>query len=350
MTNQSPIIRSMSFAAVAYLALPIAAMADEKVQFKAKFPEGRQRYVEVSRETDQVVRGGPMAGGEMKLTVTTIDGVIEKVITSSKKRVELALTAERKAMRLTHPALGRHAYDTDLSGNDASRQLRGILAPALGMTLTLKMDRAYRNASVTGMEAIAEKIAAGVSPGNVFFASIKDELDDANAAADWGERRFWMLPTEKLGVGAIWTRLREESMPSRGGLKYEAKCKFDRLDQQDGRQVAIISYTGTVTADPKAPPKPGSTGLTTSVVEGTFTGTATFDIQRGEITKREETSKTKMEAAFQGGPQKMPAMDVDLTIKTTTKIKSLQDREVEKKLADEKKEEKGKEHEKKTAR
>ncbi len=336
MANRPVLIRVLPVVAVACLTLPIAAMAGEKVKLQAEFPEGRQRYVEVSRETKQTVRGGPM-GGESKLTVTTLDGVIEKVVSASKKRVELDLTADRKAMQLEHPALGRHAYDSDLSSDDASPQLREILAPVIGMTLSLTMDRAYRSSSAKGTEAIAKKMADGASPGNVFFMSSKDELDDANAAADWGVRRFWMLPNKKLAVGATWTRRREESIPSRGGLRYEAKCKFDRLEQQDGRKVAIITYTGTVTADASDPPKPGTTGLTTTHVEGTFTGTATFDVQRGEITKREETSTSKLEAVFQRGPQKMPAMNIDLTIKTTTKIKSVHDREVEKKLAEEKK-------------
>lgn len=331
MTNRTAIIRSLSFAAIACMVLPVAAAAaGEKVKLKARFPKGRQRYVEVSRETDQAVRGPATGGREIKLNVVTLEGVIEKVLTASKKRVELELTVDRKAMHLRHPALGKHGYDSDVPTEGASAQFREILEPTVGMSLTLKMDRASRKSTITGMEAIAGKIEAGVSPGNKFYPSMKDELDDANAAADWGASRFWLLPDKKLEVGATWTPKRKEHVPSRGGATYEANCKLERLEQRDGRQVAIITYSGTVKPNPDEPALPGGTGLTVSLVEGTFEGTATFDVKRGEIIHRIETAKTKLNAAFKVGTKTMPGMDIDMTIKATTTIQSMQDRAAEK--------------------
>ncbi len=331
MTYRSTISRSLLFTAAACLALQATASADETVKLKPKFPEGRQRYVEVSQEIEQVVRGGPAPGGGMKISFKTIDGVIEEVVSSSKKRVKLKLTFDRKAMSLKHPTMGPHAYDSDRSDDDSSSHLEEILAPMIGVSLRLRMDRSDCTSTVKGMKPAFKKITAGVSKLNAFFPSMKDELDDANAAADWGATRFWLLPNKTVGVGDTWTRTREESVPSRGGRTYEVQCKLDRLEQLDGRAVAIITYTGTVTPDSEKPAEPGSSGLVVSLMEGTFQGTATFDVKRREIVRRVVAAKMKIKAAFKAGGPNMPGMDIEVTTKTTTTVKSIEAREAEKK-------------------
>lgn len=321
--NKSPMNKIFGLVvamAVAVLILPLTAFAGEKVSLKIKYQSGRSHYVEVNEKMNHVIENPMMPNGKMEQEVRRTSGVIEKVKTSSKDGAEVQLTYDRVASSFDAPMMGKIEYDSDMPNKDS--MLKNVFQPMVGMSMLMQLDNENNVKSFSGMEAIVKKMEESAG-GNPIFNQMKSELNDESAGLTWGASRLAFLPNRKVEAGDTWKNRLEEQVPQMGVMVIDYDCKLDRITNDDGRKSAIIVYKGTISQDPEVKPSAPPPGFGELKIEkGTFNGTATFDVQRGQIIKDVRKSHVIL---------KTPQMKINANTDATTTIKSLAEREKEKK-------------------
>ncbi len=317
---------SILIAVVIVLCSRLSTYADEAVDLRPKFPQGRTRYVEVLEKTEQVIHSAQMPGGKMKMKIDSTKGLIERVESATPDGVKLVLTYDRAGGLWDVPMMGGTLqYDTDLPSTDENPYLRQILKPMIGMPLTVELDKDRKVRSLTGMvdivKAIQKKAAA-----NPLFMSMRAGLSDDTAKLTWGDGRYMVLPGKKVKAGDTWTGRVEQEYPQIGTMVVAIDCKLESIQAKNGKKTAVISYSGTIqelnsiNEDAKAPD--GDADDPKNVVEpedaksdtnkGTLRGTATFDLQRGEIVEQIEDSEMRFNVQ-----SPMGAVDVEMKKKVT---------------------------------
>lgn len=330
---------SILIAVVIILCSRLSIYADEAVDLRPKFPQGRTRYVEVVEKTEQVIHSAQMPGGKMKMKIDSTKGMIERVESATSDGVKLVLTYDRAGGLWDVPMMGGTLeYDTDLPSKDENPYLRQILKPMLGMPLMIELDKDRKVRSLTGMveivKAIQKKAAA-----NPIFMSMREGLSDATAKLTWGDARYMVLTGKKVKAGDTWTGRVEQEYPQIGTMVVAIDCKLESIQTKEGKKTAVISYSGTILEkksnnenteapdedangdDPKKVDDPKA-----DTNKGTLRGTASFDLQHGEIVEQIMDSAVRFNVETPMG-----AMDVEMNKKMTMSTMPVAKRESVKK-------------------
>jgi len=215
------------------------------------------------------------------------------------------------------PMMGAFEYDTDDPGyEDAAPLLQPILDPLVGESMTLKVDKDGTCTSLTGMDEIRDKVSKNAI-ANVFWMQMKERFNNTMALSDWGTARFQAYPNKEVSEGDTWTGRLSEDIPQVGTMVTEYEYKLDGFGSEDGRKVAHISYTGKVSRSAKE----GEDAATAPKVNGTVSGKATFDFERGLVVGEVGESSTSISMAAPGSTGgEGQTFDIQFTIKSTTNM------------------------------
>lgn len=327
MQNHNILGRWGSSALLAVFIAPSGVLGAETVELRAKFPPGRAWYVELGSKSTQAISGPMFPGGKMESKTNQTMGVIEKVESSSKDGAKIVMTFDRYGMSISSLTMGNMSYDSDRPSEDESSYLEQMFSPFIGMPMTMVLDGQNKITSFTGMTAILEKVEEKAQ-GNPLFPQMRAGLNDDVATQTWARSRFSLLPDRKVKVGETWTVRREEKQPPLGTTLNEAECKLDRIGELNGRRAAFVSYKGTITPENKVK-KGESDGAEGQggIEEGSFSGTFAFDLQHGQIIEQNQETHMKAKISPGGGEP----LSIDVNSKSTTLVKSLAEREKEKK-------------------
>lgn len=325
----------------AAIGLPAAAPGEETADLRLRFTPGRVRYVERVEQSDQKISSPQMPGGAVEMEIENATGMFEKAESVEKTGVKLSLTYDRTRSRWAMSMTGGQTlrYDSDQPGEEDTPYLRQIFAPMLGKSLSVELDASGRVRSLTGMAAIVKAIEKEAA-GNPIFMQMRETMTDENAALSWGAIRYIILPNRRVKVGETWTAQLDQVMPRIGEMVLSFECKLDSVGKVNGRRAALISYSGTIKEvekkdeDEKTAEQEGeSEGDEDAPAEekpkpagGTFRGTVTFDLERGEIVERVEDAEMTFTLE-----SPMGSMGVEMKRKTTTRARTVAEREAERK-------------------
>lgn len=298
-----------------------AARASDSVLLTPKHTKGDSYYFDIDQHITQKVSSPQMPGGSMTFNVHRIYGLIQKVKDATKDVVKLELKFDRVSQKIEAGAMMNVFYDSDDPENEeTAEQLAAALSPMLGMPINFELDKDFHVIYVRGMGDIRTAVSSKAG-SNPFLRQLAQELNDERARFMYGESRYIFYPNKEVKVGDTWHKELSEVLPNIGKVDYQYDCKLDRISEQDGRKAAIVTFEGTAkkASSPAASTQPSGPGMT---LDGTFKGTATYDIEKGLFTKSDYESHSKIVATPDDTEKNAGATKIDLTVKSVMTVSS----------------------------
>ncbi|HKQ50486.1 MAG TPA: DUF6263 family protein [Phycisphaerae bacterium] len=302
------------------------AAADESVMLRPKFKQGDSIYIELDQQIARDQSGRGIPGGSMTIHTRRTYGFIQEVKAVSASKTYLNLTFDRVSQKFDAGPMADFYFDSDAPAHeDTDEQVAEAMSPMLGMTLQLEFDKDFHVTTASGMIPLREKVGKALGQNMLLRQILWQELDDARAKVMYGESRFALYPNKEVKVGDEWTRTFTDQHPQIGVALHTYHCKLDRISEEGGRKVAIITFEGTVANKPSAA---GASDETDPMkVDGQSTGTGTFDIDQGLIVKTSLEGKTKLRTLDEEGKESKSGMNIDMEIKTTWTVMPVAERE-----------------------
>lgn len=326
MLTRTAILRSGIVALAVGTAVP-AARAEKAVDLKAKFPPGRTYYLEIDSEVE-AKSTSPMGNFDMTLRIK--NGMLGEV-NSLGKGAKVSLTIDRAAFTFDS-TMGPSFYDSDIPDEEESEQWKQILAPQIGMMLNVELDAENKITSCTGMEAIVKKIDASAG-GNMFWSHDKPRYTDEIQEMRWQNQTLGIFPDKPVKQGDTWTAPYFEELAELKNFSFDCTYTLDRITEKKGRKFAEVSFKGKAPDDQKYEADGMMPIGNIKLKKAVLSGTATIDIDRGEVIRREDHA----EIAFGGtmGPsENAPKTSTTRKISRTYAVKTLAERRTEKKEND----------------
>lgn len=305
---------SLTAFAVASMGVAPRAAQAQSVLIKPKFSAGETAYVDQTREMKQKIENGPM-GGSMEIDSVQGYGLNRRVDSTSDGGAKLTFVFDRVVQEFNSPMM-EGAFDSDQpGGEDANPMLAGPFTALLGgkFQITLGPDGQIKECS--GMKEVLEKVQ-DASPGNPMVQQLENELSDERGKVSYGEAYFMLYPNKEVKVGETWKKTHRDTLPRVAKVVTHYEYTLDRLSEEAGRKVAVITYKTTMEKDPdaKSDDGPGFFGEN-PIIKGTGNGTATYDIERGlvvkQVSNRHVTIEGSPPAAGKAKPKKEKGGDED---------------------------------------
>jgi hypothetical protein len=274
--------------------LPACSAAAQSVMIKPKFSPGSTTYHVAQQEVVQKVSGGQFgeAGAEFKSSETY--GVLQKVEPAPEgKGHRIIMTFDRIAQAMQNMMMNL-SFDSDLNDPaDRSDPLAIIYGPALGMSITMDLDAENNITSFSGMDAIWEKVQKS-AVGNPMLQQMRTGFSDEGARVKWGDSRLALYPNKEVKAGDTWHSEVRSPSPA-GDFITERHMKLERIGKEDGREVAVVSYTTSTRRAPEAKNQPVMGGMMLDIVSSEGTGRATYDIAKGVFVRDQSDAKMVIE-------------------------------------------------------
>ncbi len=322
MIANSTIRRTASFFCASFLST--AVFAQESVDLSPKFESGRTAYAEEDAEI--VVKSkSPMGDFDMNLSVKS--GMLTNV-SANGDGAKVSLTFDHTAMTFDS-SMGPSFYDSDIPDEEQSAQWAQILEPQVGMTLGIEIDANNNVVNCTGMEALVKKIEERASE-NMFWAFEKPKFDAKRYSAQWQNKMLSIFPSKEVKVGETWTNRYVEELAELKDFGFDCTYKLEAVTKNGGETLAEISFKGEV---PKIDGEFEAEGMmpvsNIKVEKATFSGTATINVDQGQLIRREDHVEIAYSGTMGQGDEG-PKMSTSRVITRKFAVRSLEARHVEK--------------------
>jgi hypothetical protein len=288
MTQQ---MRTLVFGVVSSLtavAVAASSLRAQSVQIQPKYKSGEKTYLEQDVHVKQKMQGGPMGDG-MEIEIQKLYGLWHEVKSVNDGMAKIVLTFDRALQAVQSPMM-EAAFDTDDPDNeDASPFIKDALAAMVGNSFRMEVDREGQVKKFEGMKDILEKVMEA-APASPFTRQLQNELSDERGKVTWGELVYLMYPNKEVKAGDKWSKVHRDIIPQLGKVKTRYEYKLDRITEENGRKVAVVTYKSEMEKDDSGEPA-GELAGGKSEVKGSFTGTDTYDIERGLVTRHESSGK-----------------------------------------------------------
>lgn len=303
--------------------------AAQSVNLKPQFKPGTSCYVETDQDINQKLSGGQFGEG-MTVRVHQIMGMDQKVEGASDGAVKVLLTYARVMQSIESPQMPRPiAFDSDGGKESRNEMLADIFEPMLGKTLTMEVDKSGKIASFSGMEPILARLEESAA-GNILYEQMKHGLDDDTMRHAWGASRLLYFPNKEVKVGDTWKATVVQPSRLTGDLEQEYNCKLDKIAEEDGRRLAVVSYTAVTRLAKDARPA-ADADVNIQFTSGTGKGTVWLDVAAGELVRLEEDSESKLVMGGRPGTDPTaPKIDVSVKMRQKTTVLTPAQREKQK--------------------
>ncbi len=338
----------------------------ESVLIKRKYVPDRTSYIQSRTNILQDISGLPMP--PMKLQSDQLFGLWEKIKPTADGKTKVVLTFDRAARTATVPMMGDSEFDTDdPEHEEAAPQLGAVLKPIIGMALEMEVGKDGKIASFSGMDAIYKKVSQEAI-ASMHWEQMKEDFTNERGKETWGSGLLLIYPNKKVKKGDTWKATSSRARPPIGTVVTEYQYKLDRIGKEDGRKIAVISYTAKVSLQPdaeqatdaKADGKPKTTASSdepdkketkkegaekkeaakdkelNAEVTGTLSGTANYDIKLGRVIKRNVDGQVDIKVPLSKLMPNVPAGEepklavFKITLKSDLSVLSEEDRNTQK--------------------
>lgn len=297
----------------------------QTVSLKSKFEPGKTCYVERATDIMQAVTGVP-GQGDMKINIKQVFGVLQTVESAAPdKGAKLKLTFDRVAMKSDF-AMMDGEFDSDSRNDNEMIEFAEIYSPLIGMAVTLEIDANGKATAFSGGKALMDKIDQSAGQ-NMMADQAKRGLSDEQGKVNWGDSRLMLYANKDVKVGDTWKGGYTSRNPNLGELATSVDCRLESVGKEDGRDVAVVSYSGTVKQTEE--PKTGANGMLIKLESGKVSGKAVFDVKQSQFVKDASDTEMKLTAEGSMGDQKMQ-MSVELKQHDVTALLGQAEREKQK--------------------
>jgi len=257
-----------------------SARAADSILLKPKQDAAADSYVEIS--TDAVQKMAGPDGKEMQITSRSVYGLMQKE-TAKGETTEISATLDRLFGSMAFSESMKSVYDTDdPDSEEASPDHKAAFSPILNMPLKITLNAEGLATRVDGTEPIRAKLKTA-GDGNFVAKSLAEEdFNDRQVMSQIGESFRALYPNRDVKTGDTWTRTINDVYPHVGKVIVRYDCTLDRIEGTSAARTAKIRYKGTITKDADdTPAKDQRLGK----IDGSFTGTASFDAAQGRFTE-----------------------------------------------------------------
>lgn len=302
-----------------------SALAADSVMLRPKFKQGDSKYIELDQQIVRNQSGRGIPGGSITINTRRMYGFIQEVKATTPSKTYLNLTFDRVSQKFDAGPMADFYFDSDNPAHeDTDEQAADAMSPMLGMALQLELDKDFHVTTASGMILLRDQVGKAVGQNMLLRQILWQELDDARAKVMYGESRFALYPNKEVKVGDEWTRSFTDKHPQIGEARHTYNCKLDRISEEGGAKVAIITFEGSVAN--KASPAGAAAEADSMKIDGQSTGTATFDIEQGIIVKSIQEGKTKLRTLDENGKESKSGINIDMEIKTTWTVRPMAER------------------------
>jgi hypothetical protein len=196
--------------------------------------------------------------------------------------------------------------DIDSAGDSSSDPTGGMLSAMAGTTYTLVFDAAGKIKEVHGLEEMREKLMAATGQAaNPVVQQAFEQMASEDGIKNMMEQGFASWPQEPVSPGDSWDAGFDMTMPMIGTMVYDMSLTLDRVEERDGRSIAIIDSSGTIAITPDNSPDNPAAGMM-EISNATIAGTMEWDVAAGHLLRT--TQDTTMEMSIAAGGQQMTMM------------------------------------------
>lgn len=277
----------------------VAQVRAQSVRIEPKNKSGETTYIEQDMDVHQKMEGGPMPGA-MEIDIKRVYGLNRKVEPTPDGGAKITMTFDRTMQKFDSPMMNG-AYDSDAPDDDDSPMLAGPFKAMIGGTFTMEVDKEGQVKDFSGMKKILEKVE-DASGGNPLSGQLRGELTDERGKSTYGEQLYLMYPNKDVSVGDTWAKTFHDVLPQLGKVISHYDYKLDRIAEENGHKVAIVSYKSTTEKDESAKSDDAMPGASTKV-SGSGKGQLTYDVERGTVTKQTSDGHMNIEIT-RGNPGK----------------------------------------------
>jgi outer membrane protein assembly factor BamB len=285
------ILRRAFICSFAFCGLCTEAFAESEADLTAQFSPDRSSYVELSTKIKADSKS-PM--GDFNMTFAINSGTLTD-ISAHGDGAKIAMTIDRAAMTFDSN-MGPSFFDSDIPDEEQSVQWEQILAPQVGMTIGIELDANDKVAACAGMEAIVKKIDERASE-NMFWDYEKPKYNCDRYKAQWHNQVLSIFPGKKVKVGESWSAPYAEDAAELKDFGFKCKYTLKFVSEKDGRKLAEIEFEGKIAEGDDKFEAEGMMPISNIKFEkAALSGTATIDVDRGELVRRED----HVEVAYSG--------------------------------------------------
>jgi outer membrane protein assembly factor BamB len=296
--------------------------AADSVILKPRFDVATDTYVEFDTQAVQKMPGPD--GKPMEITSGSLYGILQKT-TPKDDGVEIDATLDRLMGSMSFSPAIKSSYDSDEPDNEeASPDYRDAFALILNAPIKISINADGLATAVSGAEPVRKKLL-GMGDQNFIAKSLAEaDLTDRQVMSTFGELPLVLLPNREVKVGETWNKTQKDEYQQVGRVIVTYDCKLDRIEKAGGREMAIVTFKGRIVKDTdEKPTKDHRLGA----VDGSFTGTAKFDVQKGQFVEIARDAKAKLEVPpWWTKEPAAPLLKIDSTSKQLCTVTTASDR------------------------
>lgn len=259
-----------------------APVSAQEIMLKWGFQEGSQVVMQMTNRMEMLMPGG-FSSQVMDQTVRMRQTVRSVDLSGD---ATLMVTTEHMRMEGIGPA-GNQLYDSDTGDIPSDPAILGAAA-MVGQSYSMVVQPDGTVKSVQGIEELVEAMRTSFPPE---VAPMLDEMFNADILIEIAQQGMQILPTDPISPGDSWQTSFTMPNPLLGEVTNNLTFVLDRVEERDGKTVALLSSTGEIVAD--APD--GLEGLPMEMdVDAEMTGSLIFELDRGLVLSSITTNEMTM--------------------------------------------------------
>lgn len=275
-------------------------VGQESIDMRPTFTPDSVRYIELVQQVEDKWEASSLGPARTQKREWT-RGVLQSIDPPWSQGNYIApLTFDRVAFRGTIQSGEQVVYDSDLDERSAARNpARNISRMMIGQPFVLLITEEGRGSGVTGLRALYKKIEEQEA-ANPLLEMVMGSFSEDTARYTWGHFPYSLYAFASVKVGDTW------GVPLRaydiflGETQYDMKCRLDGITSKNGRKIAKISFTATLSTPPDAR-KGMHLGITRLELQsGKLEGTAEYDIEQHEFINHHAKTVMNIYATISG--------------------------------------------------
>lgn len=294
-SRRSPCASALFLVAMAALgySVPRAALAQDGILLAPKYDKNRTVYIEQHTNTIRSMQreaDGPVSTVKSESLYGMLATVVE---TDGKGAALVRFTIDR--VRFSDETLSKSPIDTDAGLGESASGAAAVAKAMVGRSVELRMaaDRCEPNADQIVALQTAMSQAIGSDPR---LMHLLDEFSLERFRYSWGDARLALYPSKTVNINETWERALRQTMPDGNETLYHYKCRLASSEMRGGRKFATIAFSGDIRQNADtALKKSASQDLQMTLKSGNFSGTAVFDVERGELSSQDTAAKLEVE-------------------------------------------------------
>jgi hypothetical protein len=283
-------------ACAALIAVAGTAAGADSVLLRPKYTPGRTMYAEEQTRMWLKLTRQPDGAERIEVYTGLTLGLLQTVKSASRGRTELLLTVERIAVKMEAPIVAPMGWDTDgVDPPHGTPALGKVLDAIVGRAYTVRLDGKHQVVEVEGLEeirAVLEPMADALPALMPVVVAFKEDT----VRKEWGQSKRVVYPMRRVKVGESWTHTIVDNLGPGGDMRTTYTSTLTQIKKEHGRRVALVDLQARFGQEAGADPATGPMGLQLQFQKGTLTGSATFDVLRGQYVSSRREAKLTFEA------------------------------------------------------